>query len=236
MFLITTYFIPKDENRLNEINTCLRINIENPLIKRIFLLLEKNYDIPFINSFPKNLKDKVTQIRVSKDPNYILTFKDAFDFCNKYCKNKICIISNSDIYFDNSLNLLNNYNFDNTLLALLRWNVDENGNSEIFSQWNVPRNDSQDTWIFKSPISFDTSLVNFSLGTLGCDNILASTLFECDIKVTNPALSIKTYHLHNVVNESNDQTFKYHNRIHGLYALLQVTDINHDSEITFMEY
>ena len=50
-----------------------------------------------------------------------------------------------------------NYNFDNTLLALLRWNVDENGNSEIFSQWNVPRNDSQDTWIFKSPISF----VNF---------------------------------------------------------------------------
>ena len=106
------------------------------------------------------------------------------------------ILCNADIYFED-LSDLHKINMENRMLGLLRWDVDVDGNSVIFG----PRADSQDTWIFLSDSikskKWDFNKFNFQLGQAGCDNSFAGHILRNNFVLANPALSLKTYHLHN---------------------------------------
>lgn len=232
MILITTYYHTNDYKRNNEINKCLIHNYSNKYIKEIYLLNNQIYDINFIDKDINNINNKIKQIIISKDIDYKLKYNDSIDFINKNLKDKICILSNSDIYFDNTLSKLNYKYFNNSLFALLRYDEDEEGNKNIFMRHNEPRDDSQDCWMFKSPLNIDLNKIDFSFGTLGCDNIFASIVYDSNIKISNPSLDIITTHVHN----TQFRTYNIYNRIHGKYCLIKPCHIGQYYNPIFIDY
>ena len=229
MILITTYYITYNEERNNEIRKCLIKNSENKYIEKIYLLNNKIFDISFIDN---NLIHKIEQVIISTEDDYILNYKDAIMFINNKVKNKICILSNSDIYFDNTLSKITNENISGNLFALLRYDEQENGKKHIFTRFDEPRNDSQDSWIFKSPLNISLSKIDFSFRTLGCDSLFAKYVYDSGLKVINPCYDIITTHVHN----TDYRTYNCDNRIHGHYCLVQPCHLNEYYIPTFMDY
>ena len=159
MILVTTYYKSDNLERQKELDKCLIKNIQNKYIKKIYLLNNYLYDLSFINQ--EIQKNKIEQIIISNDINYKLKYNDSIQFINENLNDEICILSNSDIYFDNSLSKINNKIINNNLLALLRYDEDINGNKQIFKRNDIPRDDSQDCWIFRSPLNVDIDKRSF---------------------------------------------------------------------------
>jgi hypothetical protein len=227
MILITTYYKPSNKDRSLEIDKCLFKNYNNKYIHKIYLLNDFLYDLPL-----QDKKNKIEQIIVNFGEDKKLKYSDTIQFINEKLKNNICILSNSDIYFDNSLSKINNLTISNNFYALLRYDEDIKGNKNIFKRHGLPRDDSQDCWIFRSPLNIDINKLNFTLGTPGCDSIIANIVHECDIKVSNPSLDIITTHVHN----TNYRTYNDSDVIHGKYALLTPCKIGEYPNVNFINY
>ena len=129
--LVTSYYKDKDVDRQKEIDECLSFNVNNPHIDEILLLCES---LP-----PPHPKLKIIE---SNRP----TFKDFLSHINKISgKEDINILSNTDIFFDGSLNDLKQFPIEGKVLCLLRWERNKEGKSEI----KIKRSDCQDSWVFK---------------------------------------------------------------------------------------
>jgi hypothetical protein len=185
--LITQYYTPSKPKRAREIRDALQKNIDCPFIDSIILLNETSYGSKLPTS-PK-IKEEVIGSR--------LTYADVLKYItDEVPENNIVIFANSDIYFDESLRLLYSMNLDDTFLSLLRYEVAEDGSSKLFG----PRPDSQDSWIVLSDAvksrTWEWSALDFPFGKPGCDNAINVEMLRKKFLVVNPALSIKTYHLH----------------------------------------
>lgn len=199
IYLITQYYIPKDKEREIEINTCLQKNLNNNYIDKIILFGEDNYKF---NNFEN--KNKINFFNIKNR----LSFKIAFNFCNKINNNKkfkndiIFILANSDINFDNSLEKLKNYRLENTFLALSRIeNVDKQNNFV----YHINKGKSQDTWIWKNNLNIENrNLTKFNhynndgilMGIHGCDNYIAYMMDDIGFKVENKCKLVNTFHNH----------------------------------------
>jgi hypothetical protein len=144
-----------------------------------------------------------------------LTFQDAFNFAERYYPGRLIVIANADIYFDNSLYRVCKdtstsalpLNMSSKAFALGTWSEVENndGTSSLSISF---RTDSQDAWMFRSPM--DRRVVersSFYLGAVRADNVIAQILLESGYEVTNPMFG-----LHAI--ESDSRT-----RIGNLYDL-----------------
>lgn len=119
-----------------------------------------------------------------------LKYIDFFNIINNYTSDDdINIISNLDIYFDDSVKLLKDMN-KNEAFALGRWDVEKN-NSIVFAN----RSDSQDAWVFKGKINPKLN-GDFNLGFLGCDNRMVYEMQKAGYKTSNPSKTIKIIHVH----------------------------------------
>jgi hypothetical protein len=229
MILITTYYKPKNKDREQEINRCLLKNYQNKYIEKIYLLNDKIYDIPIKNDYQK----KIEQVIVSNNENYKLTYYDSIKFINEKLINRICILSNSDIYFNNSLSKINNDNINNNFIALLRYDEDKDYRKNIFKRYDEVRDDSQDCWIFKSPLNININNLTFSFGTLGCDSIFASYVAnESGLNIINPCYDIITTHVHN----TEYRTYSLDDRIHGNYCLIKPCYLGEKKSISFIKF
>lgn len=214
--LLIEVFDSKYAERDKEIKTVFLKNINNPLISKIYVFYEyiNNKTPNFINFINNNitlypyLKQKIVYIKRQNR----LTFKNAFEYI-KYNipNNQYCILSNNDIYFDTSLQHFNKINFNNLLVTLLRYNIENyNGNYSLYCENNGnPCIYSQDTWIVKTPLNIIPPDINFPLGIKGCDNRLLYQFFIAGYIIYNYAFEIKSYHLH----LSNIRTYKMNQSI-----------------------
>lgn len=152
------------------------------------ICLEKNMALPFLT-----IHD--IQPRPTYNDFFSLVCKHIAkgDFSNE----DIFVIANSDIYFDETLLLANKIK-QCEVYALTRYDI-KRGQARFFD-----RPDSQDVWIFRGAIPPIVG-ADFHLGVGGCDNRIAYLLSKNGYTVSNPSLSIKTYHLH----ESGVRTFNY---------------------------
>jgi len=230
--LLTEYFKNKYDSRDREVIMSIQNNQSNNVFDEILIMCEN--DIPdFIdngniqkqykrfllkqkinaksnqrNGRQKNMKPFVYKENSIKCvlTNKRQTFKSMFEYANKHYPNSIVVISNNDIYFDESIKLLDDYDMTNKCFSLLRYDVQpDKKNSKIFEYYDHelargygekgPRSDAQDCWIFKTPISIPNES-NFYFGILGCDNHITYLLHKQGYIVSNPALDIKSYHLH----------------------------------------
>lgn len=183
--LFINYFEHKDIERKKELDQCVKNNLNNNYIKCIII----------------NSNDR-------------LTYNDYFKLINNYTKeDDINIISNLDIYFDDTILYSQKMNYDDCY-ALTRWDVLSNGEINFFN-----RTDSQDCWIFKGKIK--NIFGDFCLGHPGCDNRIAFEIQRSGYNITNPSLTIKSYHIHN----SNIRNYTNKNLVHPPYLRLNPTEL-----------
>jgi hypothetical protein len=229
LYLFTTYYISSNKERQAELEYCLKKNLENRYITKIYLLNNEIFNLDFINDTEK----KIVQVIINDSPNYKLKFSDAIHYINLNFYNEICILSNTDIYFDETIARINYENIKNKMFALLRYDLDEDyKTTKIFTEWGIPREDSQDSWAFVSPLEINYNDINFEFGTLGCDSVFAAKVHDTGIKVLNPSLDIVSVHVHG----SNFRTYNVDNRIHGTYLMIEPCKLGEDSKIKTMEY
>lgn len=160
--LFVQVYKSNNEARQKELDNCLRINKS----------LNIN-EVPYFNV-----------IEISER----LTFAQMFELTKEY-PNDINIISNSDIFFNETI-LQCRFMNKMDVYALSRWDCLPDNQCVLFN-----RKDSQDVWIFNGTVKCNGG--NYNLGIPGCDNKIAFELKQSGYSVLNPSKSIHAIHLHN---------------------------------------
>jgi len=191
LYAITQYFVHSNSKRAREIRRCLMNNSVNPFVDKVVLLTEKDLSAEW--SSMKG-RDKIEQVVIGNRLRYMDLLKYTYESAPA---NAIVVYMNADIYLDETLNELFKVNMEDRMFALLRWDTDEQGNSpKLFG----PHPDSQDTWIVSSDSvksrTWDFSQFDYQLGRAGCDNRFTADMFANRFVVSNPAQTIKRYHIH----------------------------------------
>lgn len=186
LWFLTQYYKPNNLQREKEVKKCLELNLQIPLIDKIILLNEKKYELP--------KSEKLQQIVHGKRLTYAAVIKW---YQENAPPNTICVFANSDIYLDESWSQIWSTNLEDKFLSLLRYDVQKDGKPSILFG---PRADSQDTWVFLSDSlktrEFNWKDLEFPFGQAGCDNAINVEMLRKKFLVVNPALSLKTHHLH----------------------------------------
>lgn len=173
MNLFVNYYRDSDPRRQEEIDHCLSMNAMCPHIRAVVVLKEK--DVPL------NLKNVYT-ITVEGRP----TFDTFFEVVNAFSsESDVNIISNADIYMDNTITLVKNIE-EGKVLCLSKWEADSGKHMEITG-------DSADTWIFRGHMNIKAP---FQMGKCGVDNRLAWEFANAGYEASNPSKTIKTWHVH----------------------------------------
>ena len=182
--VIVQYYNANSQDRQQEINLVLKHNCNNKYINKIYLLSESaNIDLNFLTE--KELK-KIEINNINKR----LSYSDAFNFYNKNLSNTICILTNADIYFDNSLEILDSINFNKLILCQTRYEHEFNRKYNILYGLEIKGNKSsectysQDTWIFKME-KIDVINSDIMLGFSGCDNLIVKNFINSGYNVVN---------------------------------------------------
>ncbi len=185
MILLTGLYCDPDPHRSDELKECLRRNVEGEMFDQIHLFVEDEQAHETLSAQAILLNRKVELIPHLKR----CTFRDLFDYANNRLAGHTVVVANADIFFDDTLTRLKNYDLSEKLLCLSRWDVHADGSATLFEHPS-----SQDAWIFKAPIrSFEC---DFHLGVLGCDNRLAWEAEQAGLKLANPSRTIRANHLH----------------------------------------
>lgn len=191
--LVLNTFSPKnDKDRLDELKFCLEENLKNNHISKIYILHEDD------NHYVNNDQQKNPKLTLLKQQGR-KTFGELFDFCKDQCKGPT-IISNSDVYFNESLLTLNNISAEidrGLILAQHRYNLTKKGKI-IYEQTPSKTNEfsgSADAWIFNPEIPIPPDHLNFLPGTSYCDQHLAMKFFMLNRPVI-AARDIQCIHVH----------------------------------------
>jgi hypothetical protein len=188
LIFIQQYYHPKEIERRNEIDFCVKNNIENPYLDKLVLLNENDsIRTPYTSS-------KIEYNNINKR----MMFSDVYKYIQeKVEKNVICLYGNSDMYLGDMTKLYN-IDMDKKFLALLRWDITDM-NTQAHSIFG-PRSDSQDVWGVLSDnihnININTMNINFYFGVPGCDNAIITIMNRNGFNSINPVYDIKTYHVH----------------------------------------
>ena len=194
--LIIQYFVDDNRKRQEEYHECIRRNLKSPLIKKIYNIQEGTYKLP--KEFLKH--PKMVNITGNFDR---MTFRYAFEFANKHLNGEIVAIANLDIIFDDTaigwstLASFFTTNPDITkFVALSRHETDVNGKA-----WTDPAafcGQSQDAWVFKSPIVVYNDYLFCVGNSPQAENVIARNLVDEGVIVANMGLSWRVLHLDRV--------------------------------------
>jgi hypothetical protein len=169
--------------------------------REIYDTLDKNYNSKLFDEiFIFSESDISDKLKIYKNVNIIKinhrpTFQFMFEYINVISNNEdINILANSDIFFDETLKLIENINEDE-FYCVTRHELDgnlffEKFNHEVLGNYSV----SQDVWIWRG--QFKAYDCDFFIGYPGCDNKLAYRIVVAGYKIKNPCLSLKCYHNH----------------------------------------
>ena len=211
IILIVQYYHVKgndlnyNNSRQKEIDYCFQRNFDNEYIDEIHIFLEEDCNLSFINNkYNIHIKKNITGKRIN--------FKDIFNYYNEHLENNICILINSDIYLDKSIEIVKNINFEIEKL-FISLNRFENNNDNVPAFLNgkeineadektcqdflVPFQESiwsQDAWIWKYKINNISDKFNFNLGVVGCDNYITYLMNQNGYKILNCSKIISTNH------------------------------------------
>lgn len=187
LVLIQQFYKSSSKARNKELQKCLRKNLDNELVDEVLLFTEgNNLDIPI----DKKIKQVPMKTRLS--------YANCIDAIQRVIgAGKLVVFANADIYLDDSWKSLWSVRMKDVFLALLRWEEGVDGKEPTLFG---PRNDSQDTWVIHSDSvlskEWDLSAFNIPFGKAGCDNAILVEFLRNKFKIVNPAMSLKTIHVH----------------------------------------
>lgn len=178
LVLLTEWYLDSSPERQMELRTALEINCRNPYVSTVYLFGTPD-DLMAAPAFAK-IVPTVTTTR--------MTFEKFFAFAADVLEGKLCAIANADCYFDETLVLIDDIDFEGRALCLTRWDVTPE------SLHFVGNPGSQDAWIFRGGVRV---AADFFLGVAACDKKIAWILkHEAGLKLANPSLSLRVCHLH----------------------------------------
>lgn len=184
--LFVNFYRDKNIKRRKEINYCFK----------------QNANIKFINFYPIECQSR-------------MRFNDYFDLISKVSNDdEYNIIANADIYFDETLLLIEGQDKKN-VYALNRWNI-INNKKQHYNELC-----SADVWIWHGvPKNVNG---DFYLGWNGCDGRLGYEIENAGYNLYNPSLSIKSYHVH----QTNIRNYNpYSNLVPGPYMGSPASTLN----------
>lgn len=191
MDLIVNFYNHSRLERSKELNYALKKNLESKLFDRIICFMTHDTQFP-MDVDDLNDEDTIQFVQTFYKP----TYKEMIEDCQERYGDRICVLSNLDIFFDDTLKLVNNINFDKNIVCLSRWEFNPKDNS------SKRRSDeicsfSQDSWIFKSNQKFSNiEEMHFTMGVPSCDGRISYLFKQNNLIPINPCLSIKSYHVH----------------------------------------
>lgn len=217
IILIQQYYINSNKERKNELDYCLKRNINSNYFSKIILLNEKIYTKEQMNLSTEEF-NKIIQVNIQVRLNFGLVLEYITN--NKDMLNGYIVFSNNDIFFDDSINYLRHTSLSikKGIYALLIHDIktteDLNNlentkprskflrNSSKFKKILTPVNYSQDTWILHTNqlslqdknLIEQSKLIEFGLNS--CDNKIAYIFKNNGFTVYNMYKLIKTYHYH----------------------------------------
>lgn len=180
------------KQRNEEYNTCLLYNLKNVNIEKLHLFVEDEYSLNILNNILENnfqFKNKVNIILFDKQPLY----SDFFKYSNEKLKDKIVMITNSDIYLENSDNdkLINHIKKKKNIFCLTRHEYDDT--KRLIDKYMG----SHDSFIFQSPLNNQIiEKSNFYQNIPGSENLIIYLLYKNNYKLFNPCFQFKIKHLH----------------------------------------
>jgi hypothetical protein len=195
--IITDIFNPPI--RINEPLITLQANLLNYFVESIVLLHTPDQDISWKTKLLNHEKLVFHQLKQRFTPG------DAIEYANKNLKDKIVVMTNNDIMFDNTL--INMRNFDKTkktfwslsrrrsLFDLRRGKKEEN----IYYYHQdlcFPYFTSHDAYIWSGHVesSIQEDLRQFHLGEWGCENRIIWNFKNAQYSTANPCSSINLWH------------------------------------------
>ena len=208
IYLIYQYFTAKTQQRIDEMQYCMKKNLQNVSFKKIFLLNERKYtrEELGLKQYTHDIIDsRVEQVVLGSR----LKFKDVYDFVEKKKLMGFVVVINSDIFFDDNIKILNktDLHLHKSMIGLLRYEyrkyMVDLSDARLFG----PRGDSQDTWIFHTDYNIEKKYrcgFDFYFGQPGCDNKLIYLYKTLGYKIYNDPRTIKSYHLHAEVGRKYD--------------------------------
>jgi hypothetical protein len=218
MNLLLEYFNSSNHMRNGEYLYSLHQNLGNDYIENVYLFMEEDAELNFESP-------KIKKVINKERP----TYKTLFDFCNENLKDQICIVANADIIFDDTLRYFDGINMDKTFYALTRWEI-STGNGKDWEIEPYENAASQDSWIFKAPIS-SSDKMNYTMGKPGCDNKITYHMRELGYTCRNPGKKVVTIHFH----PTNWRTYHPNDdRVPGPYLLISPVD-NFSGEPHYIE-
>jgi hypothetical protein len=177
--VLCEWYRDSSEARQIELRLALEANLANPRVSAVHVF-GTYATLPSAPRHPKLVEHVLFQDRA--------LFSALFSFAAIELPGQLCAIVNADIYFDETLAALDGVDVGDRVFALTRWDVSPAG--LVF----FDRADSQDAWIFRSPLPLPGA--SFPFGVLGCDNRLAWELQRAGRPVFNPSRTIHACHLH----------------------------------------
>lgn len=178
------YYNCGDASRQEEIDLCLKNNIENKLIDRLIILIDDETKFETVDP-------RVTVTYLKQRPTYRLWV----ELTKELQLTGVTLLINSDIYFDDTLAVVTKIiDKNNKFLALSRWEL---LNKEITlhkkPHW------SQDVWGYHSSTEFTKEMLaslDFPMGVPRCDNKVAYIFATRGFSIYNPCQFLHSVHVH----------------------------------------
>jgi hypothetical protein len=192
--IISTFYISKYNSNLDilrskELEDSFIKNLNSQFVEKLHLFIDDIDALNRINILSNN-SDKVKIIEVGKKPQY----SDFFKYIIDNLANKICMITNADIFL---------YECDNNLINMLKENKIAYALTRHEYNMSHPLIDnyqgSHDSYIFNSSF-IDNSIINndtnFYQNYPGIETHIIRALCDLGFRVLNPCKQIKIVHLH----------------------------------------
>ena len=160
----------------------------------------------------------------------VLSFSELHDHCLSKYRGQWVVIANSDITFNATAYMLKGLKKENRLVALTRWEGYYGPLFIGFSQGGQFYSGSQDSWAF-IPGSLPTPTFDIPLAVVGCDQVIAGWACLGGVELIDPALAIKTTHLHSSGERPEDRP-----RLRGLFGYPHLTTMNTSGEVIYHKW
>lgn len=218
--LIAPYFCCSNQARQSELDECLIRNAKNRLIDRIILLIDDDASPPL-------QANKIEIYNLEERP----TYADWLSIIEEKQLQGPVLLANSDIYFDDSLELIHQVLTEPfVFMALSRWEIEDGSTRKHPNpHW------SQDVWAIlggSADLHRLRDRLGFKLGVPRCDNKVAYVFATSGWSVRNPCNFLRSFHLQ----ESQVRTYdkKADTTIVGAVAYVEPSPApNHDSALHF---
>ena len=235
--LVTSFYLPQNEERREEIIKALKQNISSPYIKKIHLYIDDQKAHTYLMNEIEDEERKIKIAGIGQQAKY----SDYFWYCETKLQDEICMIANGDIWLkhiDNPM-ILNILMQKSVVFALTRHEYNMKaplidryqGSHDVFMFGGGNINNS-----ILNPTQFYKNIA-IKQNIWGSENLIIEKLKERQNTILNPCKNIIIVHEHKTgLREENRESIMKHNYLMKIIETKYITNQGKSSPIYLYIY